>query len=255
MIIEYERPERMEDAIRLLSRKGISSKPLGGGTILSKKNATGDVAVVDLQRLGLDFIEKTEDQVHVGATCTLQQLILNEAIPSELKNAADREVNLHMRNMATVGGTIISADGCSPVLTALTALDAKLTWQPGLKEVMLGEWLPLRKSSAPGLLIEKLTIAINNNLKCRFLARSPQDYPMASVAIARKQGGTIRIILGAVKEGYPVVIFDGDYAANGLDSVKKTCDSLLSGKKHGDYLKSVLPALIDQMIQDLLGSQ
>lgn len=250
MIIEYLRPAKMVEAIGLLTRTGITSKPLAGGTVLSKQKAAEDFAVVDLQKLGLDYLVPSGKLTVIGATCTLQKLTESDTIPAALRSAIDREVNFHMRNMATAGGTVISADGCSPMLTALTALDARLTWLPGDKELPLGEWLNDRKPAKAGVLLEKLAYDNTLKLKCKFLARSPQDYPMASLAISESSDGKMRIVIGAVREEHPIVIYDGNSAADGLLAVEKSCNSLLAGRKHEAYLTSVLPAMVGQMIQE-----
>ena len=250
MIIEYLRPDRMADAIGLLSRTGITSKPLAGGTVLSKQKAVEDFAVVDLQKLGLDFIVTSGNLTEIGATCTLQKLIEIDMIHAALRSAVDREVSFHMRNMATAGGTVISADGCSPLLTALTALDTVLTWQPGDKQLPLGEWLNGRKTAKAGVLLEKLAYDNTLKLKCKFLARSPQDYPMASLAISESPDGKMRIAIGAIREEHPIVIYDGNSGADGLKAVENTCNSFLAGRKHEAYLTSVLPGMVGQMIQE-----
>ena len=250
MIIEYLRPEGMDEAVRMLSRTGLSSKPLGGGTVLSKKALLEDFAVVDLQRTGLDTVVTTGDLLEVGAACTLQQLAEHDQVSTALQAAIVRETNLHMRNMATVGGTAVSADGCSPVLTAYLALDATLVWQPGAKAIKLSDWLGSRNKSAPGVLIEKLVLSKAINLKCKFLARSPQDYPMASLAIAKHADGGMRITAGMVREGFPVVLYEGKSTADGIKAASTACNNLLSGSKYADYLKSVIPAMIKQMLQE-----
>lgn len=250
MIIEYLRPAGMDEAVRMLSRVGISSKPLGGGTVLSKKAFNEDFAVVDLQKTGLDAVTLTGDRVSVGAACTLQQLAEHDQVSAALKTAIDRETNLHMRNLATVGGTVVSADGCSPLLTAFIALDAKLTWQPGPKEVKLKDWLVNRTISTPGLLIEKLMFSKNFHLKVKFLARSPQDYPMTSLAVAKQADGRLRIATGMLRDGYPVALFEGDSAAEGVKAVVNSCNTLLAGSKYAVYLKSVIPAMVEQMLQE-----
>lgn len=50
MVIEYNRPKTLDEALSLLSRKGIKTLPLGGGTILNQPS-TERYAVVDLQSL------------------------------------------------------------------------------------------------------------------------------------------------------------------------------------------------------------
>jgi CO/xanthine dehydrogenase FAD-binding subunit len=53
MIIEYFRPQSLEETLLLLSRPYPVTVPLGGGVKLSRR-IDEQIAVVDLQRLGLN---------------------------------------------------------------------------------------------------------------------------------------------------------------------------------------------------------
>ena len=63
-IIEYHRPQTLEDALELLQRIEPVTVPLAGGTNLnSPASASGQssasaLAVVDLQSLGLNTVER-----------------------------------------------------------------------------------------------------------------------------------------------------------------------------------------------------
>lgn len=251
MIIEYQRPKSLEEAIKLLERKNPTSLPLGGGTVLSIKQKKEDFAVVDIQNLGLNKIEVQDNLTTIGAACDLQSLIESSQIGTSLKKAISREININMRNMASVGGTIIAADGCSPFLTALSAMDAQLFWQPGDVETSLSEWLPLRSGKKPGLLLEKIQFSCQVKLEIRSLGRSPQDYPLASLAIAKWQNGRMRIVIGAIRNSHPLLAMDGKGTQEAFEEAKKICKSALEGQKHEAYLASVLPELVRQMAQEL----
>ncbi len=115
MIIEYLRPSTIDEALQYLQRKEPITLPLGGGTVLSRKHRNDEIAVVDLQQVGLDTINKTGDILSIGSASTLQTLVEQDDLHAALKLAITREININMRRMATIGGTIISADGCSPL--------------------------------------------------------------------------------------------------------------------------------------------
>ena len=67
MIIEYQRPKNIREALALLARKQPTSYPMGGGTYLNR-NLEEKYAVVDLQSLGLGSIVKQGNFIEVGAT-------------------------------------------------------------------------------------------------------------------------------------------------------------------------------------------
>ena len=55
MILEYHRPDTLEEALDLLQRPTPFTVPLGGGSVLSHKTEL-PLDVVDLQNLGLDMV-------------------------------------------------------------------------------------------------------------------------------------------------------------------------------------------------------
>ena len=86
MIIEYHRPEKLDDALALLQRATPKTLPLGGGTVLNSP-ADDQYAVVDLQELELAGIDaKGSNSLEVGAAATLQALYEHAGIPDALKN-------------------------------------------------------------------------------------------------------------------------------------------------------------------------
>jgi CO/xanthine dehydrogenase FAD-binding subunit len=99
--------------------------PLGGGTLLSRA-ATDAVEAVDLQSLNLDTIEKQGNNLKIGATVTLQQLLESEHCPQSLKSGIRLEAPLNLRNAATVAGTLVACDGRSTFASVLLAMDARL---------------------------------------------------------------------------------------------------------------------------------
>ena len=69
MILEYYRPETLEEALSLLSQTSPKTVPLGGGTVVNAPSAE-DYAVVDLQGLGWDKIEQKGRDLQIGATAS-----------------------------------------------------------------------------------------------------------------------------------------------------------------------------------------
>lgn len=194
MILEYHRPETIQQALELLARAGPRTVPLGGGTVLS---APGDeaVAVVDLQDLALNGIEKSGNALRIGATATLQSLLETEGLHPALVAALRHEAAQNLRESATVAGALVASDGRSPLAVAMLALDAQLLWLPGDQTQNLGEYLPLR-SEAPGRLITQVSIPLNTRLAYEYVARSPADLPVVAVAVAQWPGGRTRLALG-----------------------------------------------------------
>jgi len=113
VILEYHRPDSISAVLELLSRSRPRTLPLGGGTTLNIPSPKA-VAVVDLQNLGLNGLNKKGSRLNIGATCTLEKLQTSEDIPSALRQAILSEAVLNIRNQATVAGRLMASDGRSP---------------------------------------------------------------------------------------------------------------------------------------------
>lgn len=207
MISTYHRPQTLDEALALLNQP--NTVPLGGGTLLSKPTADS-VAVVDLQRLGLDSLRANGGEFTIGATCTLQTLYENGNCPDSLKTALKLEAPLNVRNTASVAGTIVASDGRSPFATMLLAMDAKVSVTVGREQssvINLGAYLLTR----PRGLITSIAIPLNIKSAFQFVSKTPADKPVVCVALTQWNSGRARLTLG----GYgatPLLAMDGTEA-------------------------------------------
>ncbi len=218
MIIEYQRPQTIEDALRKLARAEPRSFALGGGTYLNRARDE-QYAVVDLQALGLEVIKISGNLFHVGATSKLQDLYDFKGLPEDLYKAVQLEASDNLRQMATIAGTLVTSTGRSPMVTVLLAMDANLEIQEldtAPRLVKLGDWLPLRANSKPGRLITQITIPINIQLAYEYIARSPSDQPIVCAGLAHWKSGRTRLSLGGMGDA-PVLAMDGP-EADGIEA-------------------------------------
>ena len=213
MITDYYRPETLPEALELLKQP--DTLPLGGGTLLSTLKSAS-VKVVDLQALGLNTLQKKGNNLEIGATVTLQQLLENEHTPEALKTALKLEAPLNIRNAATVAGTLVAADGRSTFASVLLSLDARLTVQPDDETIEIGNFLPLRGENLRGKLITAITIPLNAKLTFESVARTPADKPIVCAALASWPSGRTRLALGGYGKA-PLLAMDGT-EAEGLDA-------------------------------------
>lgn len=218
MITAYHRPKTLDEALTLLNQPNML--PLGGGTLLSQPQ-TDPVEVVDLQSLGLDIIKKSGNNLEIGATVTLQQLLGNEYCPDALKIALKLEAPLNLRNAATVAGTLVSCDGRSTFATVMLALDAKIeqTISDNSKTESrvsnIGEFLPLR----PRGLITCITIPLTIKLAFDYVSRTPADKPIVCAALVQWNSGRTRLALGGYGKS-PSLAMDGT-EPEGLDAAAR----------------------------------
>ncbi|MGA7193810.1 MAG: FAD binding domain-containing protein [Anaerolineales bacterium] len=218
MITTYHRPQTLDEALTLLSQPNMF--PLGGGTLLSHRQSDS-VEVVDLQALGLNSIKKSGNNLEIGATATLQQLLEDVNCLDALKSAMKLEAPINIRNAATVAGTIVSCDGRSTFVTSLLALDTKLNFRElgiGNRKsspksrittldsliTNLGDFLPLR----PRGLITSITIPLNTKFAFDYVSRTPSDKPIVCVAVCQWQSGRTRLAVGGYGKA-PRLAMDG----------------------------------------------
>lgn len=206
MIIEYHRPQTLDEAISLIRRKTPRTLPLGGGTRLNRMSQ-GDLAVVDLQNLGLDQIQMTSVNLDIGGAVKLQTILNNSNIPDAFHKALVNEGGANFRNQATIAGEIVACDGRSAFITALLAMNTHLVWLPGEREVGLGDYLALRETWESGGLICKVVLPLNGTLSLEIVARSPNDQPILCVAVCRWKSGRTRVALGGIGKA-PILTMD-----------------------------------------------
>jgi CO/xanthine dehydrogenase FAD-binding subunit len=210
MIIEYHRPVSVEHVIALISRNDPPTFPLGGGTVLSQPSLE-KMAVVDLQDLGMDYLDLKPGSLVIGSTSTLQTLLNQLNLYPALKSAIRHEATYNIRQIATIAGTLVAADGRSPFATVMLALGAQITLMPDEKEISLGEFFPFRKSKFKGNLITRIAIPTDLRLSYEYVARTPADQPIVCVSLVRWQSGRTRVALGGYGS-HPIIVFDGPNA-------------------------------------------
>jgi CO/xanthine dehydrogenase FAD-binding subunit len=214
-IIEYHRPNSIDEALQLLSRPEPLTVPLGGGSAI-REMFPRPVAVVDLQALGFDQVERQGNRLDIGARVALEDLMKFPAIMPALRQAIELEAAHNQRQAATAAGALVSAGGRSPFATAMLALDAQITLKPGEdgaseEIVSLGDLLLQRGEMLPGRLITEIKIPLNVRMCFDSVARTPADRPIVCAAAVQWSGGRTRIALGGYGNA-PILAMDGPEA-------------------------------------------
>ena len=210
MITVYHRPQTLDEALTLLTQP--NTVPLGGGTLLSHASLNASltnvsIEAVDLQLLGLNSLTRKGNELEIGATATLQELLESEHCPEAMKSALKLETPLNIRNSGTVAGTLVTCDGRSTYATVLLAMDAKIDIRSSKidsRTSSIGDFLPTR----PRELITAITIPINVKLAFEYVSRTPADKPIVCAALARWNSGRTRLALGGYGKS-PMLGMDG----------------------------------------------
>jgi CO/xanthine dehydrogenase FAD-binding subunit len=248
MIEEYFRPKTLNEALKLIKDHSPRAYPLGGGSYLSR-HAEEAYTVVDLQDLSLNTIERQGNILSIGATCTLDSLFRHAYVSAELREAIRQETNFNLRQVATVAGVIVTADGFSTLATALLALDAHLYWMPGEEDISLGDWLALRHDSPLDGLITRVTLSLNAYLKYASVSRTPDDRPILCVGIGKWPSGRTRIAIGAGGKA-PVLAMDGPISEGAEIAAEDACSQLMKMTSINQYQQEVTHTLVKRLLSE-----
>lgn len=252
MIIEYHRPETIDEALHYLVRQNVKTVPLGGGTIVNQPSFP-PVAVVDLQSLGLNRMERRGKDLVVGATTTLQSLLEYPDLQAPLKRVIEHEATYNLRQVATLAGTLIAADGRSPLTTALLVLDVQLNLLPGDETIGLGDLLPVRGERLSGRLVSSITLPLNAGFAYHYVARTPADLPIVCAAAARWPSGRTRLALGGFGS-VPILAMDGP-EPGGAEVVAQSAYSEAEDEwASAEYRQQIAGVLARRCIEDLIAA-
>jgi len=246
MITTYHRPTHLDEALTLLSQP--NTFPLGGGTLLSHAQADS-VSVVDLQLLGLDSITRKGNELEIGATVTLQQLMESEHCLQALKQAIKLEAPLNIRNSATIAGALVACDGRSMFAGAFLALDVKIEIRYSKTEsrtLTVGEFLPLR----PRGLITQTVIPLHAKFAFDHVSRTPADKPIIFVALAQWPGGRTRLTVGGWGKS-PSLAMDGTEAEGIESAARNACHEATDEWGSAEYRMNVAATLAKRCLEKI----
>lgn len=202
---EYHRPEDWLRAHQLLNRSDVHSIALITGPRPAALTDLEADALVDLQKLQINAIQKDQDgrRTHLGAMATLQALYESELLQDEaggvLVKAAHVSATLGVRNLATVAGAIANPAGPPEVPLALMALDAVVVVQQTVgqtRQVGLHEWI----AAGPEAL-QQGEVVVEVNFPSQpgaagsiaRVARTPRDLAIvAAAAVVEMENGVVR---------------------------------------------------------------
>lgn len=244
-VSEYHRPGTVAEALALLARRGVIGAPLAGGTGLVPRLVTADnkvQAVVDLSRLGLDFIKREGETLRLGAMATLagvaESQLCRSAAGGLLSRAARLNTVPNVRNAATVGGLIVEADPASELLLALLALGAEVVIQSadeGARSLSLNVFLRAPADArGRGLLTEVCCVAPAGRVGAGLarLGRTPDDRPIVAAAAVITRQGDVAARLGLAMSGVagvPVRLSGVEEALAGRAFTGEAVEAALAG--------------------------
>lgn len=216
--MEFHSPASVSEAVDLLARYAGRAKVLAGGTDLVLDLKAGKAepqALVWVGRVpGLTAVERRDGRLRLGAAVTATMLLESAAVREAalpLALAAENFGAPAVRDMATLGGNVVTASPAGDLSIALLALDAvaELVSQEGMRRVPVAELFagPRRSAVRPDELLAAFDIpAGGGRAGGDFVKLGPRQALAVSVVCAAASvtladGGTcgeVRIALGAV---------------------------------------------------------
>ena len=195
-INSYHTVKSLEEASNLLDANKQNAIVAGGAWMrLSSKEIE---TAIDLSGLGLDQIVETEDAYEIGAMATLRQVEKQAGIKKHydgaLSNALSHMMGVPIRNLATIGGSIIGKYSFSDIITPLLVMNVELEFYKKGR-ISLEEFLASRDRSKDVLV---KVIIKKEEAKGYFkkMQKTGLDFAVVNVAISKKDG-LIKIAVGA----------------------------------------------------------
>jgi aerobic carbon-monoxide dehydrogenase medium subunit len=221
------RPEKFllskdkDEVLGKLKSEGKRGHVIAGGTgfyELAKRGYIPEVkTVVSIMELGLSYIYKDQDQLTIGATTTLQELLDSNVFGSypglEAIEDALKEIRpVQVRNVATVGGEVCISVPIVDLPTALLACDSsiRIMSKEGEKQMKLEDFYVdafLTKLRYGELVKEIIVPKQSGKVSSAFVkfGRTAYDFNLINCAVSlecdqsSKKIRSVRIFLGGIK--------------------------------------------------------
>jgi carbon-monoxide dehydrogenase medium subunit len=197
---DYEAPESLDEAIRLLQQHGDDAKLLAGGHSLlplMKLRLAAPELLVDLRRVpGLEGVERNGDGFRIGAMTRHATLAASPDLGVAARAAgliADQQV----RNRGTIGGSLAHGDPASDLPSVLLAAEGSVAVRGpgGEREIVAGDLFQefLTTALAPDEVITGVRLPALDGYGYGYekFTRRAEDWAMVGVcALVKSSDGT-----------------------------------------------------------------
>ena len=190
---EFYSPETLMDALRKKAEYQGAAAPIAGGTDLVREAPPGIRCLIDITRLGLNYIEERSGNVHVGATTTMQEIATSPLLASVangmLCTSTCEGWPRQIRNVATIGGNLVNAGPFADTPPALLALDATAVVADceGEREIPLCEFfVDYRQTAVGNGILKEVVVPRQRGRRGAYLryALNPIDIALVNAAVA-----------------------------------------------------------------------
>jgi carbon-monoxide dehydrogenase medium subunit len=218
----YQRPSDLNDVLALMGKTDGVIKIIAGGQslgpMLNLRLVEPDL-VVDITALPeLKLAERSGDDLVIGA-CVTHGDIEDGRIPDVTRGAMQRVAGAiayrAVRNRGTIGGSLSHADPAADWISALAALDARVTLRSlaGVRHLDVAEFVTgaLESALRPGEIVEAVRVpVVTASARWGYVKACRKTgefaHAIAAVMIDPEQE-TARIVIGAL-DAAPIVLGD-----------------------------------------------
>ena len=192
---KYIEAKSLKEAYELL-KASRDNRVVGGGAwikISMKKAKT----LISLDNLNLDYIKDEKDFIEIGSQTNLRKIETNKNIKSLYSGILSKAINhimgITIRNLATIGGSIMGKFAFSDLYSVLLVMDVKLKFY-NLGEISFDDYI-----NSPRITDDILiSIKLNKNNSVGYfkkVAKTALDFAMINLAIAKDND--IKIAIGS----------------------------------------------------------
>jgi CO/xanthine dehydrogenase FAD-binding subunit len=274
-VATYFQPRSLAEALGLLDAHGPELLVIAGGTVampLINDGISLPTLAMGLRAAGLGGIERRGDELHIGATATITQLLEQDHLPM-LGDAARRTGGWAVRNMGTVGGNLFTPPPGGDIATALLALNARVTLSGsrGTRSVPLTEFYTgfMTNAMAPDELVSSLVVPIEpgRNTFVKFGRRQDNTPAVVTVAVHATLDGDVvracRIALGsagphpirssAAEAAVVGRVLDDEALAAASTAAADTCAPVTDGLASDWYRRRMVGLFVGRALRELSG--
>ncbi len=276
---EYLQAKTVDEVVSILKKFGEDVRIVGAGITLHELGVMGMLSgvkkLVDIQQLGLDYIESSGDITKLGASTPLHKIRDHELfgrVPAlRAINDASDFVPVQIVNAATIAGQICTGLPILSLPTALMAVDASVkcvSWE-GERVVPLHSFYVdyFLTDLKPEEFVTEVQIPKQPGRSAsafKYEKLSAADYPMASVAVRvglDEQGKCMdcRVATGSlgrtpmrmknVEESLIKSKLDNETLARAGDLLSKEIDPITDLRASADYRRKLAKVLFKEVAE------
>jgi len=193
---DYVKPTSLKEAYEILICDP-HNQIIGGGAWMKMSSNKEINTLIDLGDLDLKHITSDEHAFHIGAYATLHDVEvfeeLNDYYDGILIQSIKEIMGMGIRNLATIGGSVMGKYAFSDLFAVLLALDAKLMFYKQ-KEMSIREFLETKKPKED-ILLEVIIPKKNARGFFKKVKRTALDFAIINICVLK--GDDFEIVVGA----------------------------------------------------------